>query len=252
MRWLGVDHDFQGVNVHVQSLGGTPNGDKQVFSIYLWKSYIRPRSRSGRIHQSKLSRGPLQTPAILSTRLAGRVCPSTGVQKVKWTTHFAASHQNQHVPMKSPMSSCESGETRWPREGALGNFRGHRALHEKKWDNNSANQTLLRPCSGPHHIHDPSLRSRHVQHTFQGWWEKTGHRRKLNACTYILQVRLHIACSGKMFALIEYLFARSKNRSRQLQSWWQLRRHNKFDPNKVWLTRHNRSSVWHTRCITEQ
>ena len=83
MRGLGVNHYFQEVNVHVQSLGGTPNGDKQVFSIYLWKSYIRPRSRGGRIHQSKLSRGPLQTPAILSTRLAGRVCPSTGVQKVK-------------------------------------------------------------------------------------------------------------------------------------------------------------------------
>ena len=56
--------------------------------FYLWRFLIRALTCSGRIHQSKLSRGPLQTPAILNTRLAGTVHASTGVQKEKWAHPF--------------------------------------------------------------------------------------------------------------------------------------------------------------------
>ena len=75
------------------SLSNLHQISKQMVNIckwvsYLWRFLIHLLNRSGRIHQSKLSRGPLQTPTILSTRLAGTVHASTGVQKEKWAHPF--------------------------------------------------------------------------------------------------------------------------------------------------------------------
>ena len=86
-------------------------------------------TRSGRIHQSKPSRGPLQTPAILSTRLAG----TREFRKKSEPTHFAVSHQNQQARLHSlsshwPQKSyCKASNISWsclssPPRGACPDF----------------------------------------------------------------------------------------------------------------------------------